>query len=275
MTKTLPTGYIGLDDAVEMIVRHKYPGPGIILRDDGEEAFRELCQLVPEGRVTPQMLDERGFVREADRKQFFGFKDKYWKFASALLYYPRDDHDRRVADEDDWKKVAGEIEREPSYDLLDDRGQLHRNATLIFGESVEGELASVSEPTGDSPEVATWPETPSFDEVYEADKSPVPVGSCGEHIEESLRAEHVADEPEATGGDEAHDDIEAECRPVLASVTDDKIADFLKTAGCTNMNAAWALVKAKFPGVTQKRFRSIWKRNYFGGARGRRANCVA
>jgi hypothetical protein len=119
MNDTLPTGMISLDAAVVLIAGSKAP-----YRDEADAAWHTLCQLVSEGRVTPQMLDERGFVREADRKQFFGFKEKYWKFASALLYYPRDDHDRRVADEDDWKKVAGEIEREPSYDLLDERGQL-------------------------------------------------------------------------------------------------------------------------------------------------------
>jgi hypothetical protein len=266
MNDTLTTSMISLDAAVERIARNARNGnlyPTIVYRDEADVTWRKLCALIPEERVRPLMLTADGFVQKADITQFAGFADKYFRFATILRYPPSDGSIPQV------------LEREPSYDLLDERGQLHRSATLIFSESeLERELAPVSEPAGDIPGVAASPETPSFDEVCEADKSPFPVGSCGEHIEESLRAEHAADEPEATGGDEAHDDIEAECR-VLASVTDDKIADFLKTAGCTNMNAAWALVKAKFPGVTQKRFRSIWKRNYFGGARGRRANCVA
>ncbi|HEV7909652.1 MAG TPA: hypothetical protein VGP28_00835 [Methylocella sp.] len=62
-------------------------------------------------------------------------------------------------------------------------------------------------------------------------------------------------------------------RPLLA-VTDDEITDFVKVAGCSNVNTAWLSVKDKLPGVKQDRFRELWNKGSFGGPRGRPANCV-
>jgi hypothetical protein len=65
-----------------------------------------------------------------------------------------------------------------------------------------------------------------------------------------------------------------ETRSALASVTDAEIDDFLKGTGCTNVNVAWLMVKDRWPGVLQKRFRALWRRKGFGASRGRRPKCV-
>jgi hypothetical protein len=133
MTKTLPTGYIDLDDAVEMIVRHKYPGPGVILRDDGEEAFRELCKLVLDKRVHPrgQTLDGKTF--KAGRDQFIDLQERYI-FMAAALRYPAG--------------VEGlGIEDPPSYELSDADGNRYRHARLVFLKSeIETAFGMAAEP---------------------------------------------------------------------------------------------------------------------------------
>jgi hypothetical protein len=212
MTKTLPTGYTDLDDAVEMIVRHKYPGPGFILRDDGEEAFRELCKLVLDKRVHPrgQTLDGKTF--EARRDQFIDLQERYI-FMAAVLRYPAG--------------VEGlGIEDPPSYELFDADGNRYRHARLVFRESeIETAFGMAAEPLAIS---APPPEKPS----------------------------------------------PSKASPVLAAVADAEIVELLKEARCTNMNVAWTLVKATWPGVTQKRLRALWKKEWFGGRPGPRVKCV-
>jgi hypothetical protein len=133
MTKTLATGYTDLDDAVEMIVRHKYPGPGIILRDDGEEAFRELCKLVLDKRVHPRGQTVDGKTFKAGRDQFIDLQERYI-FMAAALRYPAG--------------VEGlGIEGPPSYELFDADGNRYRHARLVFRESeIETAFGMVEEP---------------------------------------------------------------------------------------------------------------------------------
>ncbi|HEV7911369.1 MAG TPA: hypothetical protein VGP28_09875 [Methylocella sp.] len=214
MIKPLPTGAISLDAAVEMMVRHKCPGPGVILRDDGEDAFRELCKLVLDKRVHPrgQTLDGKTF--KAGRDQFIDLQERYI-FMAAALRYPAG--------------VEGlGIEDPPSYELFDADGNRYRHARLVFRESeIKTAFGMAAEPLAIS--APPPPEKPS----------------------------------------------PGKASPVLAAVADAEIVELLKEARCTNnMNVAWALVKAKFPGVMQKRFRALWRRKGFGASRGRRPKCV-
>ena len=214
MTKTLPTWYIDLDDVVEMIVRHKYPGPGVILRDDGEEAFRELCKLVLDKRVHPRGRTLDGKTFKARRDQFIDLQERYI-FSAAALRYP--------------EGVEGlGIEDPPSCELSDAGGNRYRHARLVFRESeIETAFGMAAEPLEIS--APPPPEKPS----------------------------------------------PGKASPVLAAVTDAEIVELLKEARCTNnMNVAWLLIKDRRPGVRQKRFRALWRREGFGAPRGRRPKYV-
>jgi len=123
MNKPLPTGTISLDDAVERTARHEHPELNVVYRVEGGEAWRKLCGFAEKGRGGARMVTKSGFVMTVYRAQFIGFKDRYWKFASVLRYPPND------------KGVPEEIERFPSYDLLDESLNPHRNASLVFLES--------------------------------------------------------------------------------------------------------------------------------------------
>src|ERR1700730_4972703 len=123
MNKPLPTGTISLDDAVERTARHERPELNVVYRVEGGEAWRKLCGFAEKGRGGARMVTKSGFVMTVYRAQFVGFKDRYWKFASVLRYPPND------------KGVPEEIERFPSYDLLDESLNPHRNASLVFLES--------------------------------------------------------------------------------------------------------------------------------------------
>jgi hypothetical protein len=185
MTSSLPAGYIDTTAAVERIVRNARNGN--LYSNWPADAWRKLCgELIPKGHVRPLMLTADGFVRKADVTQFAGFADKYSRFETFFGYQPSD----------------------RSYDLLDEHGRVHRFARAIFLESeLEGELAPAREPTVDNPEVR---ETGDDDDG---------------HVEESIRAnvlqaDHAADEPGAPG-DEADDDIEAECDKWMAALPED------------------------------------------------------
>jgi hypothetical protein len=126
MNDTLPLGVISLDTAVELIARHARHGnlyPTIVYRNEADAAWRKLCAL-SEDHVRPLMLTSDGVIQKVDRTQFFGFADKYWKFASVLRYPPNG--------EDVQQEVN---EHCPSHDLLDESGRLHRGARLVFLES--------------------------------------------------------------------------------------------------------------------------------------------
>jgi hypothetical protein len=171
MVRTLPSGVISLDTAVERIARTARNGnlyPTILYRDEADAAWRKLCAL-PEDHVRPLMLTAEGFIQKVDRTQFFGFADKYWKFASVLRYPPNGEG------------VPQEVnEHCPSHDLLDESGRLHRGARLVFRESeINAALGEASEPTGDNPA----PGKPTFDEVREPDKKPFPSSRMPELVD--------------------------------------------------------------------------------------------
>jgi hypothetical protein len=138
MVRTLPSGVISLDAAVEQIARNARNGnlyPTIVYRDEAVAAWRKLCKL-SEDRVRPLMLTADGFVQPVDRTQFLKFKDEYWKFASVLRYPPNSDGVQEV------NKHC------PSHDLLDETGRLHRGARLVFLESeIETAFGMAADPT--------------------------------------------------------------------------------------------------------------------------------
>jgi hypothetical protein len=134
MTKPLTTGYIDLDTAVEIVVRHKCPGPGIILRAEGEEAFRDLCELVLGKRVHPRGRTEDAKTFKADRDQFVDLQDDYAKLTTL-----------RYAALDDTGFVFPRVEGPPSYKLIEKGGARHPRAQLVFRESeIKAALGEVS-----------------------------------------------------------------------------------------------------------------------------------
>lgn len=121
MTKTLPTGYIDLDTAIYRIARRENHKLTTVYRDEADAAWRTLCKIAPSAAL---ILTGDGLVRKPGLVQFEGFADKYWKFASVLRYPPNDN----------WR-LTGEIERYPSYEVLDEHGVKHYGARLVFHES--------------------------------------------------------------------------------------------------------------------------------------------
>jgi hypothetical protein len=125
VTETLPTGYIGLDAAVERIARRENPGLMVfVYRDEAFSAWDKLCKIAP---IAARIMTGDGLLRKPDPVQFEGFAGKYWKFASTAIQYRPDDDTR----------VPGELELNPcpSYELLDEHGATHRGARLVFLES--------------------------------------------------------------------------------------------------------------------------------------------
>jgi hypothetical protein len=148
MTKALPTGYIDLDDAVEMIVRHKYPGSrGIILRAEAEDGWRALCALVLDKRVHARGQTPDGKTFEAGRDQFIDLQDSYARLAT-LRYAP-------VVDPTGF--VFPRIEGPPSYKLLDAHGNLYRHARLAF---IESDIKTALEPKGADAAAASHSKAP-------------------------------------------------------------------------------------------------------------------
>jgi hypothetical protein len=125
MPKALPSGYIDLEDAVSLIVRDKCPCPGIILRAEGEDAFRELCRLVLDKKVHPRGVNGDGKTFKADPDQFIDLQDGYTRLVT-LRYAP-------VVDGTGF--VFPQIEGPPSYQVMGEDGSLRPCANLIFLES--------------------------------------------------------------------------------------------------------------------------------------------
>jgi hypothetical protein len=132
--ETSARDYLDLDDAVEMMVRHKYPGPGVILRDDGEEAFRELCKLVLSGQVHPRGRHQDGTTFPAGADQFHDMAARYFRYAAYTRQLapepPSDPPPGAVGWATKYRFVK--IEGPGSYKVRDSRGVMHPDCNLLF-----------------------------------------------------------------------------------------------------------------------------------------------
>jgi hypothetical protein len=134
MARTLPSGLLSLDTAVELIARTRNLYPTIVYRDEADAAWRKLCALSKD-HVRPLLLTADELIQKADRTQFLGFADKYWKFASVLRYTPNGEG------------VPQEVNVHcPSHDILDETGRLHRGARFVFLESEIKTVMAVEPP---------------------------------------------------------------------------------------------------------------------------------
>jgi hypothetical protein len=136
MSKTLPQGYIDIDTAVEQMARRENPNLTTVYRDEADAAWRTLCKLAP---AAARIMTGDGLLRKPAPVQFDGFADRYWKFASILRgTWPGDD-------------APCELEVCPpgesrTHALLDERGQWHGDARLVFLESGIGTAPETSAP---------------------------------------------------------------------------------------------------------------------------------
>jgi hypothetical protein len=75
MTKKIPQGWLSVLEAIQLVVRYKYPGQD--RRAEGEAAWQQICHLAHARDVRALILTASGETVEADLAQFAGLQERY------------------------------------------------------------------------------------------------------------------------------------------------------------------------------------------------------
>jgi hypothetical protein len=119
MTVRIPQGMLSLYEAIDRLVRRKYPDKDHTDRVEGEEAWRDLCEHILQGRIHPYVLTESSKSYEADRAQFVALQERYFSFADRLRY----------------------ADKEGRYRYIEGDGPLDDTLRDVHGRNVRGHLA--------------------------------------------------------------------------------------------------------------------------------------